>query len=371
MKIGKKTNQQIGALWNRRLVLQLLREYKDLSRRQISEMTGLRGSTLTYIMRELEAQEVLRTAGKRECKSVGKKQVLMQINGELGWTLGVELRPERALCIIHDLTGRELDAFRVPIPTRLPAVVKKLKKALDERLDRNGPPAGRHMGIGIGVPGIVDCRRGVVLYSGLYSCSDFPLRQAVEDQTTIPTVVDHNANLALLTESRIGRARELDNFVYFHIQHEQDKTQTLLNAFGSALFINGVIYRGRHFAAGEMDGAIAPENVRLEDAQGITPLTEKDAPLTKALAGFADSLGASIAHIVNLLDPEAVILGADMPIRNEAFLARVRDVGTKKLIPLVQRQLDLRPAQTGEHAIATGGAIAAAEIALWGDADFF
>jgi predicted NBD/HSP70 family sugar kinase len=333
-------------------------------------MTGLRGSTLTYIMRELLDQHLLVTAGKRECRSVGKKQVLLEISKEVGWTVGIELRADHAVYQVHNLPGQVLDTFRVDLPRKLPAVVKRLKKALEERFHEKGWPVGRPLGVGVGIPGIVDCHSGVILFSSLYQARDYPLAEELAAYFDGPVVVDHDANLAILSESRRGVARPLNTFLYFLLQHEVQPAGPYLNAFGSALFLNGEIFRGHHYAAGEMDQAVAPANFQFESRSELAPLEDETGGLTPSLRTLAGSLGHSIAHLVNLLDPEAVVIGADMIIRNKRFLQIVTEQAQKTIIPLPRRTVKILPAAWGGDAVSMGGAIAAAEIALWGGGDF-
>src|SRR5579875_2955018 len=94
------SNHKTAAQWNRALVLRLVRQQKTLSRRQISQITGLRGSTLTYIVRELLDKRVLRTVGKMNSKAVGQKQVLLDANPDLGYFLGFSLRPNEAKLVV-------------------------------------------------------------------------------------------------------------------------------------------------------------------------------------------------------------------------------------------------------------------------------
>ncbi|MBU0678601.1 MAG: ROK family transcriptional regulator [Verrucomicrobia bacterium] len=366
MQIATKTNQQIGAFWNRRLVLQLLRKHGQLSRRQLADMTGLQGSTLTYIVRELLDQKILRTAGKAPSTRVGQKQILLEIDSHYGWSLGVDLRKERALVLMQDVAGRILDRYEVDLGDDLPTTVKALKGSLDARLASHVKLAGRFLGVGVGVPGAVNPEQGIVLISKLYNTTDYPLRNSLRDAFDVRAHIDHNANLAALAESRLGSAGAFNNFIYFLLHHGANRTNRSFDAFGSSLFIEGKIFHGAHFAAGELDTAIAPPPEQMAAIVNLESLELEDGDLSPALLEMADALGKSMAHLINLLDPESVVIGADITIRNKQFLGRLAQNANRFALPIHERSIRIVPGELGSDAVAIGAAVAVAERALWG-----
>lgn len=351
-----KANQQISAQWNRKLTIQLLRQHHGLSRSQLAEMTSLRGSTLTYIVRELTSRGVVRPAGKLPSKSVGQKQILLEINPDLGWVMGVELARERAHVMVVNAAGGVVHTFDVPTRGPLESAPAQVRTGADELLAKLGRPAGELLGVGLGVPGVVDCVRGVVLKSSPLSATNVPLQRIAEDALGCRVVVDHDANLGALAEGREGSARDVSDYIYFLANAVELDGKFVFRGFGSALFLDGHLHRGVHFAAGELDTSIEPADPPALTAAEMSALALPDGPMTGELERLADGIGGTAAHLINLLDPQALVIGGSHPIRNTAFLARVRDQARGRLIPIDGRAIDIQPSGLGAMATCRGGA---------------
>ena len=107
-------------------------------------------------------------------------------------------------------------------------------------------------GVGIGVPGRVDFNKGIVFdLTNVPGWRNVPLRETLEAKVKVPVYVDNDANLMALAESKFGAARGRKNCVCV----------TLGTGIGGGIILNGEVYRGMNFAAGEI---------------GISPLMKTD-----------------------------------------------------------------------------------------------
>ena len=97
-----------ASIHNRRLVLKLLYE-RPMTRSQLSEVTGLRTSTITYIVRDLIQNQIVRTVGKVASQAVGRKQILVEVNPNLGWSVGIGLGGELASLAYVDASRNMID----------------------------------------------------------------------------------------------------------------------------------------------------------------------------------------------------------------------------------------------------------------------
>lgn len=364
MTVSTKSNQQIAAVWNRRLVVSLAREHGIVSRRQLSELTGLRGSTLTYIVRELIDKNVLRVTGKQETKSVGQKQILIGVNPDLGWSVGIDLRRVGSLVTLVDAAGTPLDELQLGESPDIGMLGEQLRTWLSDWFGKRGEPAGRCLGVGVGIPGIVDAEAGVVLKSTMFQMNDEPLADRLAAALACPVHLDHNANFAAIAESQQGAAKGLTDFVQFLMNHDPQNARVSFKSFGAALFLRGELYRGTHFASGELDPGFAPPTPVAGEQRDIEILAQPDAPLSNYLADLAQRVGVTLGHIVNFLDPQAVIIGGDQRIANSAFIAAVSSHTASRLIPVRRRGADVRASILGETAVAYGAALAAMDRAL-------
>ena len=95
-------------------------------------------------------------------------------------------------------------------------------------------------------------------------------------------------------------------------------------------------------------------------------LAQTTSPISEKAKTFADMLGGTVAHLINLIDPKAVIIGAAFPLENRGFLDVIRKAAALEVIPIHHRQVRIKPDALGNMAIALGAATAAAESAFFG-----
>jgi predicted NBD/HSP70 family sugar kinase len=351
------------------VILRLLSADGPLSRRHISRRTGIQDSTVTYIMRDLLEIELVRTAGKQASDGVGRKHLLLEINPSYGWTIGVSLLHNNAAHFILLNSGEEvIDHIVWPLAVSPEDLPLRLHQAVNEWLNRRGRPPGKFLGLGLGLPGIVDVERGVVLRSRRFSFENYPLAGLLEEQFEAPILVEHNTSVAAYAERRFGCARDLSHFVFFMMNRTADRNGQAYYSFGSSLYLGGNVYRGAHFAAGELNKNIAPDIFLTPDeAEALAAsLLDEAGPSTPLLLGLADLLGHHLSAVADLLDPQAIVLSGERPIRNRAFLSRIEDSLSDNLIPVEARAIQVLASRLGERAVACGAALKMSEIRLYG-----
>jgi predicted NBD/HSP70 family sugar kinase len=359
-----KANQEISGTWNRRLVLALLLRRQKLSRRQIARLTGLRDSTLTYIIRQLQERRIVVDAGKLRSSGAGRKHSLMAINGEVGYVLGISLKQGEARLMLQDLAGKRLAQDVLSLSARrLEQVAPVLREHTEQWLARIGTPPGKLLGVAAGITGIVDVERGLVLYSRMFEASGVPLALHLREQFGVGALIDHDANLGALAEAREGAAVEAADFLYLLVARGPSDRGGI--QVGGALYLNRTLYRGVHFAAGEIDDTLIPPALRSVSDDDLSVLARADAALPRRLQGLADEFAAMLGQLGNFLDPATVVLGGDVAMENRQLLARMQDRFDSRLVPTVERRsVPVIASPLGQWGVATGAATAAAERAL-------
>ena len=357
------SNLKTAAAWNRALVLRLLRSHGLLSRRQIAAMVGLRGSTLTYIMRELLDRDMVEVVGKLESKRVGKKQVMLKINPAFGWLLGVALRPKEATLVILDAAGQLIAERKLSIRSSLESLPAQLKDGLAKWSNVTSALPGQMLALGVGVPGVVDTNAGIVLRSTLFNATRVPLRQALTDVFGLPVVIDHDACFGAGAEASDGAAKGKRHFIYFLINHEPAGDRARFNSYGSSLYLAGSIYRGAHFAAGEWGAPLLPPLAEI-DAEDFPLLNDPSARPTASLLKLAQAIGRSLGAVVNLIDVQLVVIAGTARIINTAFLDAVQTAMNERLVLIADRQVNIVATSLKASAVAQGAALAAFERTL-------
>ena len=316
----KRVNQQTAAVNNRQLVIHLLLEHGQLSRSQLVKLTDLRGSTLTYITRELLQMKMLKQAGQRESTTVGQKQQLLQIDPAYGWVIGIDMRLEQSQVVILDATGQLIGDCLLPTDKNLNELTQTLPRLIDKSAQQYNLAPDKLLGVGFGMPGIVDVETGTVIKSDLFEIRDFNLTSQLADVINVPVCVDHDANLIALAEQQQGSARGLRNFIVLIMDDQEQDGKVGYRSFGSALVLNGQVHRGTQFAAGEIDNSLMPTIKNNGKPADLKILAEEDTALSPWLLHVCQQASLMVGTLVNLLDPQAVLLAGDRRIANKAFL---------------------------------------------------
>jgi glucokinase len=224
------------------------------------------------------------------------------------------------------------------------AVYQNIRNLLKDLILRQGLTSGEILGIGVGSPGPLDTKRGLIIHAPLMKWRNFPVMDRLAADFNLPVCLDNDGNLGALAEQRCGAARDLRNIIYM----------TVSTGCGSGIMINGELYRGAHDGAGEVghmsidpDGLQCPcgsrgcfelyasgtallNTMRNDMAAGkrssVFTLADNDGAKLSgrhldeaaalgdeyALALYRKEgyyLGAGLANLFNLFDPQAIVLG--------------------------------------------------------------
>ena len=222
--------------------------------------------------------------------------------------------------------------------------------------------------VGFGIPSLIDQTRGIAVTSVNLPLLDVPFASLMSERIDVPIFVDNDANVALLAEHRGGAARGLRHAAML----------TLGTGIGGGLLIDGRIYRGAVGAAAELghmvieaDGppcqgncpnhgclealasgtALAREGLRVAHgapdsglgralAAGreitgalITELAHDGDPASRdVIALIGTRLGVGISNLVNIFNPEAVIIGGGVIAAGELLLGPAREVVARRAL---------------------------------------
>jgi glucokinase-like ROK family protein len=351
-------------LINRAVIFRTIRDAGMISRADLARSSGLNPATVTHIVRELLHQGLVEEAGFAR-SSGGRRSELLRIRPQHSYVIAVSLGRRSIEGMLTDLEMREVTRKRLasislasPADITLPALLDMIRGLIAHA----GVERERLAGIGICAPGPLDAHRGLILNPPNFPSWKFtPLKEIVEAETGLPTLVDNDANAAALAEKWFGAARGIDNFIYILGE----------SGVGCGIVISGDIFRGAHDVAGEVGhttidlnglpcdcgntgclelyaspAAAEQQVVRaiaagsrtkvLELANGnpdrvsyeliIQAAQEGDALARSTLNAMSEALGAGVVNLVNAFDPEAIILGGRLALAGDPLLNRLREV---------------------------------------------
>jgi glucokinase len=215
-------------------------------------------------------------------------------------------------------------------------------------------------GVGLGMPGCIDFDQGKVMDSpNLAITNNIKMAEKVGQAIGKQTIMDNDANCFVRAEMLKGAGRGYENG--FGI--------TIGTGIGSAWYHNGAIYRGEHGNAGEIDRIVIDfdNGIQLEPAyQKMTQSNQADMadkayrgdPLAeKTYAEFGRYLGISMANVINLIDPQIIILGGSVSQSSDLFLPEAKKAMREFVVEEVARKIKLVKGKLDGQAGAIGAAL--------------
>lgn len=185
-------------------------------------------------------------------------------------------------------------------------------------------------GVGVAMAGALDYKKGVILNSpNLKFLDGTPLVKILEEKLGIEVRMDNDTKCFLLAECRFGRASGIKNVVEL----------TMGTGIGGAVMIDGKLYRGAHGTAGEIGHTVIDKGKDVEafiSRHGFKRLGVRDPKKAgkKAFRVVGKYLGIALANIINIFDPEMIVLSGGISRDAEKFLPEaIKEMKKYLLLP--------------------------------------
>lgn len=389
-------NHRIVKQRNRATIFQAIRALSPIARAQLARRTGLNAATVTKIVDELIAAELVAETGYGTAR-IGRKPIHLQVNPSARFTLGIDITRSSITGAIVDLSGTIVECIKEaagPWPTN-DAFLAMLTGMIERLLARLAPRGHASViGIGIGAPGSLSFHSGRFLTPPSYGTwDDLAVRTTIEGRFNLPTRIDNNGNTSALAELWFGAGQRMDNFVLLNIS----------TGVRAALVLDGDLYRGEHDFAGNLGhipinahgprcvcgnygclethvavprvlGAVRaalaigePSAVRtmMRDEDDLTLDTLLaaarigDALALRVMDDVARALTVGIVTIVHALDPQMILIGREMAKAGDLLLDPVRDAVRQRISPALRDVVRIEVST-----LADGPVIGAATLAL-------
>lgn len=369
---------------NRALVLQLIRREGRISRADIAKQTQLSRSTVSSIITDLMEDRLVTETGIGTSKG-GRRPIILEFNYQANYIIGIDVSRNSITGVITDLNARvcarQHIAFNVddgPL-VGLPVI----KQLISTMLKESPVGRGRISAIGIGVPGPLDYRSGRTIAPPVMPGWDnVPIKDELYQTFQLPISIDNDANLAAMAEYRWGAGIGAHNMVYVYLSSA---------GIGAGLIIDSHIYRGSIGSAGEIGHttlsidaehngpsnagtlealASQPTLLRLAREQGIIqdhegidallPLLDTS-PARALLEQQAHYLGVAIAGIINILNPDLVVVGGVIPETSSLFIEHIRATVAQRALEIAVHNTSIVAGKLGRNVAALGAAALATE----------
>jgi predicted NBD/HSP70 family sugar kinase len=368
-KLVKNLNQQH--------ILNLVRIHPGISATRLKEKTHLQMSTVLYTLKVLQAQGIVKEIGfGNSTAQGGKPPVLWDLESEYGLILGMELLSSEARLVLINIKGEikyknifpiklSHDAF--DIANQITRIVKKTQKKLDIQ-------DSRILGFGIGIPGTIDNENGIINYSYSFDFHNVNFRKILSEFFDFNIEIDNDANVGVLGVKWLNKEEYLTHHILYLSINKN------FPSIGAGFLFDHNIYRGINSAAGEIQSYIAKtvwnrilnKAVKKFGADSFEcfklskdEIVKQSAVIKQAKLGslvsifilkeVAKELSNKIAELVNLLNPEVVIIGGDIYEAEEFIAPIIKERVASKIISEVVKNTPIKFSQIGVYSGAIGG----------------
>ena len=377
---------------NRAAVLWSLYLDHPRSRPELSAATGLSAASVTNVIRELIDEGVVLETGLAESDG-GRPRAMLGMNPEYGYVIGVDVGETRTRVELFDLTMTERAKAEYPLDRAaehdVAVVVGQIASGLDTVLAGGGIDRAAILGVGVGVPGIIERGPEALVHGQTYDWDAVPLGKLLRAHTDLPLRFDNGAKTMGQAELWFGAGRGARNAVMVLIG----------SGVGASLISGGSTYQGATSSAAELGHvtvAVGGRTCRcgaagcLEAYAGAAAILERygrpmaadDQELALAeLIGAADAspraaavlgetaeyLGAGIGTVINLFNPERVILGGWAGLLlGTRLLPEIRESARRHSLRNLFAATSIELSELGSDAVARGAATLPMETFLNG-----
>ncbi|HEX4830527.1 MAG TPA: ROK family transcriptional regulator [Trebonia sp.] len=372
----------------RSVALRALYLGRPCGRHELSERTGLSPASVTNVVRELLDEGIL-TEAEPSGPAGGRRRALLRIAPDYGYVIGVDIGETRVEVKLFDLAMavRARAVARLDPGERAPGVVvERIAAGLDAVLADSGVAATAVLGAGVGVPGIVEEGPEALVHCQAYGWDAVPLERLLRSRTSLPLRLENCAKTMGQAELWFGAGRGAQHAVVALIG----------TGVGAALISGGSAYRGAMSSAGEwghtrvmVGGRTCRCGARgcLEAYVGAQAILERygerpggddeesalaalvEAARTSARAAAvldetAVYLGAGLANLVSLVNPERIVLGGWAGLLLGTRLPAIREAARSRSLGQPFAAASIVLSQLGPEAATLGAATLPVELFL-------
>jgi len=384
-------DQNLVKRLNSALILDHLLASSPQSRANLAQLTGLNRSTISSLVSDLIEMGLIREIGLEEADSRGRPGMLLELNPGGGCIVGMEINVGYISVILTDFTAHTL--WRRHIETA-PGTSQGDILALAEELIVAALRAGtahqlQPLGLGLGVPGLVDANLGTLKFAPNLNWHHVSFRDLWGQKFGIPLYIENAGNAAALGEYYFGVAKGCNHFLHL---------ATGVGMSGG-LMLDGQLYRGAGGFAGEVGHLIVESGGELCSCgrrgcwetlvgpraviRGVQYALENGAPsiipdlvggnldritmqivvnaanqgdqlAQGILADIALHLGTGIANLINIFNPELIVLGGTLTLAGDYLLPTISNIIAAEALGEPARMVALALSSQGTDACVKG-----------------
>ncbi|HQP59019.1 MAG TPA: ROK family transcriptional regulator [Petrotogaceae bacterium] len=301
---------------NKRKILKYIFLKNNVTRKELSQVTGLSSSSVTRLINDLIEKHLIISKDKVTQSLYGRKSEILTLNPSSlrvfiididvkNTVLGMGSFDGNVKILKTITTSRNIDEFK--------SNIKNFIKLFNYKYDY----------VSFSIPGIVNVDKNIIVTAPNLGWSDMTLQSLWSEDKA---VFDNDSNLCVLAEKFFSDdMQDIQNAMYILIK----------DGIGGGLILNGNLYRGRYFCAGEIGHNIIVKNNFKKSLESVF-----DSSLDKKES--LEDLALNISYIVNILNLEKVIIGGKITNMSNDFFIKLKDAINDNVFVANRENLDIR-----------------------------
>ncbi len=331
----KKATHQLTKQHNRDLVLKTIFANESISRAEVARVTNLTRTTVSDLVNDLLEEGLVKEVGRGESLG-GKSPILLSVVADSRYLIGLNIAQDKFVGATLNLRGEIIETAEAPARDDGSDALERVYQIIDQLMKKRIKPI---VGIGVGAPGLVNTREGVVVNAVNLEWRDLPLGQMLERKYKIPVSILNDSQATAIGEFVYGGSHALDeNLIVVNVKH----------GVGAGILINGQLFQGDGGGAGEIGHVVVQENGELcrcgkrgcletiasaravlrqlnlkslDDAKSA--FDRNDKKTRRVIENTAHYLGISLANLIGILNIQKIIITGDMARFGAEWIAEI------------------------------------------------
>ena len=377
---------------NKRDVLRIIRNHGPISKAEISRMTELSIPTIMRLTDDLIDKGIVRVVGKGESTG-GKPPLMLELAADAYYLVGIDVGTTNIKTIVMDMEAKIISRIITPtvVSDSPEKIIVRIIDTIEEAVSDSGKPLNKILGIGLGMPGLLDIDMGKVLFSPDFRWENVDLIGPIKERFNMPVYMINVTRAMAMSEKWFGLAKDIKNFMCINLGY----------GIGAAIVIDDELYGGGSDSSGEFGHmtlekngpqcdcgnygcleALASANAISKKAGSMIERGEEsiilsmaggdaaniDAKMIYDAAKHGDNLameivresneyiGIAIANVINFLDPELIIFEGGVAKAGDILLNGIKSVVERRQMKYTGRKLKILISELGDDAAAIGAA---------------
>ncbi|WP_144554871.1 ROK family transcriptional regulator [Bacillus sp. X1(2014)] len=380
----EKQDQLLMKKQNKNLVLDIVKNHSPISRMEIAKVTGMSPTSITRIVNELQLQGFVRET-ELVTSGVGRKAALLDVCGDVLYTIGVEIDTLMIKIGIVNYVGEIVAWQSIPreVTESYYETLEKVNRNVKDLIDKNQIPYERVLAIGVGLPGSIDYQNGVVTVSDQLKWKNANLAEDLHRLSHIAVIIDNELKMKIEAENFKGMAKDYQNAVLVGIG----------SGIGAAIILNGEIYRGESNNAGEIghtvinptgnvcncgkigclatyisEGALIADSRKVKEIDSIDEVFDSyrngESWAINIMDRTTTYIALAISNILCLYNPEVIILSGNTIENLPEIKGPIEQKSELYIWEPLKKRVKIVYSQLGDQGVVLGAAIQAQNTLL-------